>query len=616
MATFLRVLSDSDKQEALLQAISTRGENVFDVEPKDFGQITGAPFAYWVSGSIRSAFSSFPPFESESRKVLGGLKTLSDFRFLRCWWEPSTNTRWEPIAKGGVYSPYYADLSLVVIWESEGEDISWYGYQRRPREGFGGSSRGKEAYFRPGITWGRRTQAFGPRLLPGQAIFSDKGPVVCDVDDDQQQLLSTCGIMLSKAYSYLIATRLNAADATARSYEVGVIQATPTPPLTDSDQEKLAKLTKLSWRLRRVLDTVEETSHAFVLPMVLQKRQWNLDVSSIPVELNRIQSDIDEIVFDLYEFTEFDRQAILVGGSEEANLAQYAEASLPAQWNARHPIVDFSVLSWAVGVVFSRFDCRLAIGEREAPPEPGPFDPLPPQSPGMLPDGVEQFHHNQGLLVDDPGSPHDLPQLIESVLERVEMPTSDNLRRWLQKDFFKEHLKQYSKSRRKAPIYWPLSSSSGSYTLWVYYPALDDQTLYTAVNDFLEPRLKSVEDVLTTLRAKTGRSATEEREFEKQQNLQQELVELRDSILAIASDYQPSLDDGVQITAAPLWQLFHHKPWQKVLRDTWEKLEAGEYDWAHLAYSYWPDRVSEKCKTDKSLAIAHGLEELYEEPAA
>ena len=35
----------------------------------------------------------------------------------------------------------------------------------------------------------------------------------------------------------------------------------------------------------------------------------------------------------------------------------------------------------------------------------------------------------------------------------------------------------------------------------------------------------------------------------------------------------------------------------------------GDYDWAHLAMGYWPDRVREKCKTDKSLAIAHGLED-------
>ena len=27
--------------------------------------------------------------------------------------------------------------------------------------------------------------------------------------------------------------------------------------------------------------------------------------------------------------------------------------------------------------------------------------------------------------------------------------------------------------------------------------------------------------------------------------------------------------------------------------------------------AYWPDRVREKCKADKSLAIAHDLEHLY-----
>ena len=32
--------------------------------------------------------------------------------------------------------------------------------------------------------------------------------------------------------------------------------------------------------------------------------------------------------------------------------------------------------------------------------------------------------------------------------------------------------------------------------------------------------------------------------------------------------------------------------------------------------NYWPERVREKCKTDKSLAIAHGLEHLYIESEA
>ncbi|MBP6500310.1 MAG: hypothetical protein KA219_03140, partial [Thauera sp.] len=126
-----------------------------------------------------------------------------------------------------------------------------------------------------------------------------------------------------------------------------------------------------------------------------------------------------------------------------------------------------------------------------------------------------------------------------------------------------------------------------------------------------------VETEATTLRSKgSARSRDEEKRLEALTTLQAELRDLRDQLQAIAPQYQPKHDDGVQITAAPLWPLFRHKPWQKLLKDTWAKLEKGDYDWAHLAMTYWPERVREKCRHDKSLAIAHGLEELYVEPPA
>ena len=151
--------------------------------------------------------------------------------------------------------------------------------------------------------------------------------------------------------------------------------------------------------------------------------------------------------------------------------------------------------------------------------------------------------------------------------------------------------------------------------MWLYYPSLSSQTLYTAINDFVEPKIKQVGGDVAALRLKgASRSRSDEKQFEALQSFEQELNEMRDILLRIAPSYQPSLDDGVQITAAPLWPLFRHKPWQKVLKDTWAKLEKGDYDWANLAMNCWPDRVREKCKTDKSLAIAHGLEHLYVEP--
>ena len=43
----------------------------------------------------------------------------------------------------------------------------------------------------------------------------------------------------------------------------------------------------------------------------------------------------------------------------------------------------------------------------------------------------------------------------------------------------------------------------------------------------------------------------------------------------------------------------------------WLELEEGKYDWAQVAMLYWPTRVTDKCRRDKSLAIAHGLDEEY-----
>jgi hypothetical protein len=234
-----------------------------------------------------------------------------------------------------------------------------------------------------------------------------------------------------------------------------------------------------------------------------------------------------------------------------------------------------------------------------------------------------------GILTDDEGHPENVEKRVRETLhfvwsERAEAIEAEacqilgapSLREYFQKPslFFAEHLARYSKSRRQAPIYWLLSTPSNSYSLWLYYHRLNDQTMFTCVNDFVDPKIKQVSDEAKNLRQKKSRSSTEETKLERLTDLEHELKDLRDELLRVAKFWKPNLNDGVQITAAPLWKLFQHRPWQKKLKETWESLQAGEYDWAHLAYSIWPERIREKCKTDKSLAIAHDLEHLYVEP--
>lgn len=626
MTIFLRLMKEQDKKRAMLSAIDASrsgvsDDRVFHADPVDFKIIPGAPFSYWVNHSIRSAFTKHARFESEGRTAKQGLATADDNRFLRVWWEVMPKTSgWHYFAKGGSHSQHYADIYLMVNWTADGAEI-----KNNLNEKGGIRSNvwmlkdtAPNFFFRPGLTWPLRTNGLSFRVIPSQCIFGHKGPVGFDHSDDKSSLLALSAILNSKPFCYLVSLQL-ARTELAQSYEVGLIQQTPVPDFNANQLSKLAILARRAWSLKRALDTIEETSHAFTLPTALRARLDDYDPPAIEAELARIQADIDAIAFDLYGFSEADRLAVVGGqGSENSDEGTTSTDEDDDDAPTDHgPQTTDHVLSWAVGCAFGRFDWRLATGELAAPTEPEPFDPLPAKSPGMLPDGVAPFHAHAGILVDDPGHPHDLARLIEEVLARVDVPVPEDVRRWLQRDFFAFHLQRYSKSRRKAPIYWPLSTTSGSYTLWVYYPSLSSQTLYTAINDFVEPKLKQVGDDVMALRNKgAARTRDDEKQFESLQAFELELIELRDTLLKLAPTYMPNRDDGVQISAAPLWSLFRHKPWQKVLKDSWTKLEKGDYDWAHLAMNYWPERVREKCKTDKSLAIAHGLESLYIEPEA
>ena len=620
MSQFLRLIDCSDKAGNLADLCSRYKHGISDhrmffVNSESFELIPGKPFSYWVSDAVRNIFSSHPPFEMFRRFAQHGGSTKDDFRFLRLWWENfKINDKWFGFAKGGAYTRFYSDVYLQINWKDDAFELEAALLKKYPYLGETANwvLHRECNYFHPGLTWTRRTTSgLGLRVLPEDLIFADKGPSAFVSGDDRRELLALLSLTNSRPFSELVALQLAAADAAARSYEVGVIQKTPVPELDEEQQEQLAELARGAWGLKRKLDTVTETSHAFLLPAALRERLGDYDPSKIQAELPDIQTQIDDFAFDLYGFSEEDRQA--AQGDVEA-VENVSEDSDDEDQADEVPPLD-ALLSWTAGVAIGRFDWRLATGELEAPPEPEPFDPLPSKSPGMLPDGAEPYHRHAGILVDDPGHEHDLPRLMADVLETVDAQVDEDLRRWLRRDFFKYHLQQYSKSRRKAPIYWPLATASGSYTLWFYYPDLTDQTLFTAVNDFVEPKLKQVDSELGNLRlAGASRSRADEKRLEELSDFRDELADLRDTLLMIAPGFKPNHDDGVQITAAPLWPLFRHKPWQKVLKETWEKLEQGDYDWAHLAMAYWPERVREKCATDKSLAIAHDLEHLYVEP--
>ena len=47
------------------------------------------------------------------------------------------------------------------------------------------------------------------------------------------------------------------------------------------------------------------------------------------------------------------------------------------------------------------------------------------------------------------------------------------------------------------------------------------------------------------------------------------------------------------------------------LKETCQKQKKGDYDWAHLACSIWPERVLCKCHQGRSLSIACDVEDYF-----
>lgn len=624
MSVFINLLTSTDKESdlhsALMQLKSGRqGHGIFERDADYFSATEDCAILYSMPAKLYEFAikkQTLSRIGAQARQGNG-----APTRYHRVWWEvleksaeDQDGLAWPFMAHGTPYSPFYKASYFRFKWGGDGAEAKADIAHRYPylNGNHGFKIQAEDLYFEPGLCYGKRTSNFSVQIMPSKHLFSFEGTAIStqSASIDAWVLL---GLLNSKPVSYWLS--LVCAQHKAYNY----LQALPVP---DTFDPALGLYASEGWSLMRSLNSVEETSNAFLLPEFFQNRLFGFDRLSTENRLSEIKEAIDAVAFNLYGLSAEDQEIINRGNDlyrAEEDSSDEDDDGLEEDVE-QSSAIDFlpSILSWACGVAFGRFDWRLATGERAAPPEPEPFDPLPAKSPGMLPDRAAPFHAHAGILVDDPGHTHDLARLAEAVLECVETPVPNDVRRWLQKDFFALHLLRYSKSRRKAPIYWPLSTASGSYTLWVYYPSLNNQTLFTAVNDFLDGpngKLTQVSRECAELRIKgSGRSRDEEKQYETLQTFEQELTDLRDTLLKIAPTYQPSHDDGVQISAAPLWPLFRHKPWQKVLKDTWTKLEKGDYDWAHLAMAYWPDRVREKCKTNKSLAIAHNLEDLYVEP--
>jgi len=551
---------------------------------------------------------------------------------------------WVHFAKGGAYSPFYSDVHLALNWWNNGKELRIFeqSYIRNEasyfRLGLTWTPRTQKGLSLRALPGGCITAHKGPVILALRDNPDNLLILLAVMNSLPCQMLAELQMAFG-SYEIGVIRRIPIPPLTKPTTRDSFISLANKAHDLQRDRDRTDETTHAF-----CLASLVQHRGGSLLEASLT---LETEAQAAQTRLVAIQGEIDDIVFDLYGLSETDRAFVRAEMGEEPETSNLEletaeeddedEITPPEDLPARVQ----NLLMWCVGVAFGRWDVRFALDPTLLPPLQGPFDPLPRCAPGALvgtdglppsraadiaPEAWLRARKNvldvpvspspclpvspsphplpiawDSTLVDDPTHPSDIVTRVRGVLallwgdragaverEACEILGFDSLRAYFRdsrKGFFAFHVKRYSKSRRKAPIYWLLQSEKRNYGIWLYIHRLRPDALFVAGRDYAdakvaleEARLEEWRQGLDALSGSARRHR--EREIERQQKLVAEVTEFRDRLDRVALlNLPPDLNDGVVISIAPLWELV---PWKEAQR-TWEKLVAGEYPWSTMA---------------------------------
>lgn len=528
----------------------------------------------------------------------------------RLFYEMTNYQETHSLYNGSYFTLFYTESRDVIKWINDGAST-------KVHTSFRNSS--ADYQWLMGVGYGKRGDIVDSHILRKESFFSVEGLAMPGLSyKDSFALLSFTNSIVGEYMINLF---------TAQHKQAGNMNLLPMPNYS-SRQSEIECIGNEIIEIKRKWFSFDETNLEYH-GLIAQLKKCSSIIFSLELmqgELNedndrycKLVQDNDDLWMDL---------AHIERGSEfRQTLNDYKkrrpyEELISIDGGSSSNIIDRKVMAQElvmelVGMAFGRWDTAYATGEKTIPEYGNVFEALPFMPVVSIPQ--EQRKGFEDILCNLPDSPLNIVTKVRDVMhciwgdnadgmeyELCELIGCRNLQSYFESPngFFDYHFKRYTKSRRKAPIYWPLSSEDGSYTYWVYYPRLDQNTLHTLIM-LLRQENERLNSAIATTTEKTQETLLRG----KQQQVEGMMEEIN---AVINAGYKPNHDDGVPVTSCPLVKLIAHRGWQKECEENLKKLQKGEYDWSHLAMSMFPARVTQKAKKDWCLALTHGLEHICE----
>jgi len=647
-------ISKIENKEAELNGLVklNSSQSIYHIKLKDLIHISNQPFCYWVNSNSLKMFIKEPRFENKERSVRKGICTSDNFRYTRLIWELNSDTigstinesfngkHWTGFIISEDSQRYFYDPIQRINWKNDGIEVK--GMQEQAHGNYSKRINSESSYFRSGLSWSFRTARFEPHIIPYGSMCSSNR-FLADFYNETESILFTCALWNSEYMDYCIKLSLEAISGNP-CYNNGTVNQLPFPTVSKDLKLTLLKITIGQYNRIKEIYKIRETSLHFSSNEFINFKnisKYNLFIKEKFKTIGNLykaeQDELNRIVYSNFNLSQEEIRNIKTSNNR---LTSSDENKI---FKISDDIIVFNILSTLVGGIFGRWDIRIISQWQNEWSEEDIFKArqhspfLFGQKQSTLDLIFPEYHKEIENIWKQPypittlneSAPiKDVIDKLREVINYFWPETSSTIEFELQdhfgvadledifsnpNKFFDIHLKDYSRNKRISPIYWPISTASGNYTIWLYYPKLTDQTIVAVINNYLQPQIDVVINQKKPLEINSNLDNKGLKVLKDLNDFEHELEEMKKELLRItALPYKPNHDDGVLITAAPLHNLFRHTKWRKATEDCWNDLGKGEYDWAHLAYSIWPDRVSKKCKKDLSMAIAHGLESICE----
>ena len=497
-----------DQTPSLLAAACPRSEEWLRREYDYFLELPNAVISYRLPAWQELARKEGRNITEIFAIAKSGLKAGKVEQFVRLLWEVPEASRgtkklWNYFQNGSPYAPYYYPTVWVIHYEPTWQHIKTVASSRIT---------GLEDYWRPGLTYGKRTDFIYCYPMPEGQVFSNEGMAI--FPNDFEDIYGLMAFVNSPSCQSLM--NLLAGQHKAHSYFNKMCLRAPIR------NQEISATGRLIVSQLSAIDSLNETSIAFTVPFP--------DVLGVPrsalikTSVATIQKKLD-VTREAFEAAAT-CVATLLGDSEKVAPRIPDWVQLFFEFPLGAYLIAVNIVSYCVGVALGRWDIRFATGERPIPELPDPFAPLPVYSPGMLTEEPRDYPlsiDRDGILPDDPDHADDIVRRVHEVFallwrERAEAIEQEacailgvkELRDYFRKPaaggFWADHIARYSKSRRKAPIYWLLQSARKNYGLWLYYHRLDRDTLSKALINYVEPKLRLEENRLAEVARQTRRS--------------------------------------------------------------------------------------------------------------